>query len=724
MYKQMEVRIIVLFIFLTGLSSPGFAYENNPVTASEVPHAFDYAFKDAENNYLNEKINLDYKDADISSILRSLSYSYNLNLVTSTEIKGKVTIALKDITIADALDAILSANGYDYSVKRNIIYITPGISEGSQLISVPIVLKYLKAVDSQSFLRKSLSPKGDIKVHEISNTLIITDYYANIDKIKELLRVIDHPPQQVLIEAKIVDITSKDLNNLGITWQVDYDPGRGIFKRNTATSESLDVTSTIAGPSSTLSGGQFRIDTLVLKALSASATIDALVQDQKAHLLASPSIAVLNNREARIVIGEKVPYKERTQTTTGTTETTKFIDVGTTLRVTPSINDDGYITLDIHPEVSSVSALLDAGPRITTREADTIVRIKEGETVVIGGLIKQEDNQTRSRVPLLGYIPIIGSIFGNRSKDQTQIELAVFITPKILRSYEEMIAFGENRYQEESCVNILASGRLNAQMKLFENARNLQVGSGLESRRKEDWQRKRQALAIYENISTQFSDSPKAAEASYQAALIYYYDLSELYFARDLCAKVISDYPRSPFAVKAKDLHKIISDSLSKQAEVELKLKARTKAREEKARLKREKKEQKVRLSREREAELVRIEKERGIARQHQALMRETEKQEREEKKARLAREKVAKNQAREQAREQEKAYQAREREARKQNRKIESEAKKQESEAKKQEREVEKARQEGERKLERERQLKEREEKQERLTRESEAKK
>ncbi|MFA6356166.1 MAG: secretin N-terminal domain-containing protein, partial [Candidatus Omnitrophota bacterium] len=449
-------------------------------------------------------ISLDYKDAEISAVLRSLAWSYGLNLVTGTDIKGKVTVNLKDVTLNEALDAMLTASGYTHMRKGNIIYVSSGSAEGIDLSSEAVFLKYLKAAEAQNLLRKVISAKGDIKVDEVSNMLIITDYTANIEKVKKLIESIDIPPQQVLVEVKIVDITSKDLENLGVTWSADYKPAgdvKGLFSRKTGYQEELKTTTTMPGPSGTLSGGQFKIDTLNFKGLSLSATIDALCQDQKANLLASPSIAVLNNREARIVIGEKVPYKERTQTTTGTTETTKFIDVGTTLRVVPSINADGYITMLIHPEVSSVSALLDAGPRITTREADTTVRVMEGETIVIGGLIKQDDSRTSSKVPLLGDLPIIGLLFTNKSKDQAQTELAVFITPKILRSKEEAKIYGA-KAEEEVYVNIGPTGELSIAYQLFDKADKLDKGVGLEGRRKDMKFRKTQALELFENIAS------------------------------------------------------------------------------------------------------------------------------------------------------------------------------------------------------------------------------
>ncbi len=526
----------------------------------------------AVTNESNPIISLDYKDADVNSVLRSLAWSYGLNLVTSTDVKGKVTINLRNVTLNDALDAILTANGYFHTRRGNIIYISSGAAEGMDLSSEPVFLKYLKAAEAQNLLRKVISPKGDIKVDEVSNMLIITDYAASIEKVKKLIQSIDIPPQQVLIEVKIVDITSKDLQNLGVTYSADYKPAgdvKGLFQRNTRYQEELKGTVTMPGPSSSLSGGQFQVNTLNFKGLSITATIDALVQDQKATLLASPSIAVLNNREARIVIGEKVPYKERTQTTTGTTETTKYIDVGTTLRVTPSINADGYITMMIHPEVSSVTALLDAGPRITTREADTTLRVKEGETVVLGGLIKQQDDRTKSKIPLLGDLPIIGLLFSDRSKDQSQTELAVFITPKIMRSREEAKLYGAKE-EEEIYVNIGPTGELSIAYQLFQKADYLDRGVGLESRRKDMKYRKTQALSLFENIASQFPNSPKAPEALWRASQICYKYEHDTLRTRDLLEKLVSDYPETKYAASGKELYYKILEKQSEAKDKEI----------------------------------------------------------------------------------------------------------------------------------------------------------
>ncbi|UCD14988.1 MAG: secretin and TonB N-terminal domain-containing protein [Candidatus Omnitrophota bacterium] len=507
--------------------------------------------EDAFKEKLGIKINLDYKDVEITTVLRSLSWTYGLNIVTSPDVKGKVTINLKDVTVDKALGAILSINGLTYNVKEGIIYVSPGDKEVVELASEVLFLKYVRAADAQGMFREVISSKGDLKIDDLANSLIITDYVANIEKVKKLLTKIDMQPRQVLIEAKIVDITTTDLRNIGITWSATYNDGKN--------------TVTMDGQSSSLSGGQLKVDTYYIKDVTLTATIDSLIKDGKAHLLAAPSIAVLNGQEARIVIGERFPYKERTQTTTGTTETTKFVDIGTNLKVTPQINEDGYITMRVHPEVSSLSQALDAGPRITTREADTTVRVKEGETLVIGGLIKQKDNSSSERIPILGRLPLIGILFSRSERDAEQKELAVFITPKILRSEEEKKLISKRKAEQEKVFTTVdTTSELNIIYNLFKKAEHLDKGLDFESRRRDEQFRKSQALSIYEHIFTAFPYNSKAQEARFNAGLIYYQYLKNYDKAKEVLGKLISDYPGSPFAEKARQLFTKLDVSLMK----------------------------------------------------------------------------------------------------------------------------------------------------------------
>ncbi|MCK5306935.1 MAG: secretin and TonB N-terminal domain-containing protein [Candidatus Omnitrophica bacterium] len=515
---------------------------------------------------LEQVIDLDYKDADLCNILRSLSWTYDVNIIASPDVKGKVTVNLKNITVGKALEAMLTINGLAYTIRDGIMYVSKGDTKVVNLTSEVIRLKYIQSGEAQNILKKVISEKGDIKIDELSNALIITDFTRNIQKVIKLLKKIDIAPQQVLIEAKIVDITSTDLAMFGIKWDADFNPGHGIFTRKQkAYEERLKGTLDMSEQSSSLTGGQFTLDTLALLDLTITGTLDALVKDGKANLLASPTIAVLNNQEARIVIGERYPYKERTQTATGTTETTKFVDIGVTLRVVPQINEDGYITMRVHPEVSSLYASLDAGPRITTREADTTVRIKEGETLIIAGLIKQGDEFTKEKIPILGDIPVLGLLFSRSERNKERKELAVFITPKILLSRQEKKTLSRKQIEQEGVlVHIERTGQLTIVEQIFKSARDLDKGWGLESRRKDKGFRKNQALSFYEHIYVEFPDSYRAPEALYRASLIYYKYCRDNKRTKECLSRLISDYPDSPFCLRAKKLYKKV-EKYSKQ---------------------------------------------------------------------------------------------------------------------------------------------------------------
>ncbi|MFH1655643.1 MAG: secretin and TonB N-terminal domain-containing protein [Candidatus Omnitrophota bacterium] len=379
---------------------------------------------------LSEKISLEFREADIKDLLSSFSTSYGLNIVCDKEVSGTVSIRLKDVTVKEALKAILDISGYRYVKKGSIIYVE-NISKGK--VTKIFHLGYTDPAICKEIAGDLLSSQGSIKVDETFNRLIVTDLPSSIDEIEKFINNFDARIPQVLIEVKIVDITLTDLAELGIDWTGTYTSDYLWNKATQGLSESAGGTYTLGAPGSTnLPTGQFDL-ALVLKHWSnVSLDIDALVSDAKADLLASPKIITQNNQEARIIIGEKVPYTETTQTTTGTTETTKFIDVGTTLRVTPKISKDGYVTMHIHPEVSSVTSLLDSGPRIDTREADTVVTIKDEQTLAIGGLIKEQSTITNRKIPILGDIPLIGLLFRSKAVDIVKKELVVFITPHII----------------------------------------------------------------------------------------------------------------------------------------------------------------------------------------------------------------------------------------------------------------------------------------------------
>ena len=547
-------KLLSLFLCFLFLFSPfNLGWTQDLAKLQDESEPLSIELQSENSDVMSEIVSFDYKDAELDSVLRAIATSYDLNIIPMQEIKGKINVSLKSITLEEALEAMLLSKGYAYTRKGNIMYVTSHPDAAAfDMISASFHLESITAAEAENLIGKAISSKGDIRINSSTNSLVVTDYSQQIDRVRELLGEIDIAPIQVLIEAKIVDITSSDLEAIGVTYGGTY-TNQGLLHDRSDSYQHLDSvggTVTMNEQSSSLTGGQFNLSSFGLKNLDATATIDALIRDQRANILASPSIATLNGKEARIIIGEKYPYTEQTQTTTGTTETTKFVDIGTTLRVTPQVSPNGWITMTVHPEVSSVSEALAAGPRITTREADTTVRVKDGDTIVIGGLLKKTDDRVIDRIPILGYIPIIGFLFSRRSKDVINKELAVFITPHIIKSgNERRVASIDGK--EEVYVNIEGTGQRVMVNTLFEQARNLELSQGIESVRKDTETRMAEAIDMYNHISSQFPDSEKADDALFKSAMLYYKHFKNYEMSRKMFSKIAGEYSRSPYVHKS-----------------------------------------------------------------------------------------------------------------------------------------------------------------------------
>ncbi|MBI4431428.1 MAG: secretin and TonB N-terminal domain-containing protein [Candidatus Omnitrophica bacterium] len=375
-------------------------------------------------------VSLDFKEAEIADVLSALAKAYGLNIIAGKEITGKVSVSLKDVTLEKALEAILGLNKYAYIMEGNIITI---VAEDQSLKTEVLRLEFSEASDVSDLFKNVMTEAGDLKINEKVNELIITDTASGIEKAKDLLYKVDIPPPQVIIEAKLVDIDPKDLANLGADVDINYS---AVLSEGTHT---WNFDYNLPGPSGSLSGDDIVSSfTTPLFTPSNSFTFDSLMQKTKANLLSAPRVAVLNNQAAKIVIGEKVGIREQTQTASGTIESVRFVDVGITLKVTPTINRAGFVTMEITTEVSSISSFVDNLPRITTREASTFVRVPDRQTIVIAGLLKDEYSETASSLPLFSHIPILGQILGNFANSRETKELVIFLTPHILYSADRV----------------------------------------------------------------------------------------------------------------------------------------------------------------------------------------------------------------------------------------------------------------------------------------------
>jgi type II secretory pathway component GspD/PulD (secretin) len=504
----------------------------------------------------NKKISIDYEGASLVSVLKALSYSFNLNMVMTKDVEGKVSAHLQDITIDQALDAILSVNGYRFTRKKDIIYVMR--ASDVETIVQPFHLSFLLAADAKQLLSKAISSQGDIQINEATNSLVIVDTQEHIEKIRQVLSEVDVPPIQVLIEAKIVDIQSKDFENLGTTLDATYDPkgalGGGLFNRSSSADESLAVNTNMAGPSTDIAGGQLNI-TPTFKSLSVDIQVDALIQKNRAHVLASPSIATLNGKEAKIIIGERFPFLETTQTASGNTQTTRFVDVGTTLKVTPMVSPDGWIVMKVHPEVSFVAASLSAGPRITTREADATIRVRDNETIIIGGLINKKDDRVKSGVPVLRSIPLLGWAFSRKSSSREDTELIVFITPHIIRA-SSLANDSSLKVKALENPDYANKGDKFIQDSMFSYVQNLESEFSKIKPEEADLFKYSEIVQAYQVLYRQFPDSPQADFCLFKIAQIYHSVFSKPEAATKAINELLEKFPNSPYRSDAEKMFK------------------------------------------------------------------------------------------------------------------------------------------------------------------------
>jgi type II secretion system protein D len=286
-----------------------------------------------------------------------------------------------------------------------------------------------------------ISPNARASVDERNNALIITDTPEGIAAAERLIAELDKKPLQVMVETKIVEVILSDSLDLGIDWAY---AGTNTDPNYTQTVGRRSGTGATAAPTGPLLNGTgvalpanrreaainfgFINNTDIF-----NATLNALAQKGKSKILSSPKVVTMNNQQARIQVGSRIPFSVTTVAGSGTaTQSFQFVDVGVILTVTPTISANNQVRVRLRPEVAFPGALSPAGPEINTRNAETEVLIMDGQTLVIGGLIDEQMRETANKVPLLGDIPVLGVFFRNNSEDKRRSELLVFVTPRII----------------------------------------------------------------------------------------------------------------------------------------------------------------------------------------------------------------------------------------------------------------------------------------------------
>lgn len=387
------------------------------------------------------KVTMNFRGAQLVNVVRLLASQDNLNLILSGDIKGELTLTLEDVSLETALDAILHVNKYEWFLQDNIIIVQP--MTGQRVMSGELTtriyrLSYIKGTTATAAVQEALTGRGKIKALSSTQStedsggeqdiLMITDIPSNFDLIDSIVKSLDVEGDQINIAVKFIETTLKHDETIGINWNLRetmYIPGGG----------EADTTSTIKVGHLKIPGETMSFATLTAPVVSAM--LDLLANDGDTKLLQEPQVTTMSNSAANIVVGTTVPVlvPQGEGSVFGSNPYTyEDQSINVSLSVLPRVNSQDVISMKIDAVVQAVVGYVGAEqrPMVSTRSTNTNVRVANGETLLIGGLIFDNDLESMSKMPLLGDLPFINKIFRYRNTEREQRELLIFITPTVI----------------------------------------------------------------------------------------------------------------------------------------------------------------------------------------------------------------------------------------------------------------------------------------------------
>lgn len=443
------VKKIAMAVFAAVIAFPCAYSEDSPLPETIMNAVLEESPKTEPGDSQDDgTVSLDFREADIRNVLRILAYKSGVNIVVGPEVAGVVTIQLDNVPWQRALDVILSTYGYGYDQDGNIITVTTIenlkkrredaqlLSEQEPLITETFVLNYAKASTVIGSIEKMKTSRGTINYDERTNTLILRDTSANVELMRKVITQLDTTTPQVLIEAKIIETTLTNKENLGIDWTTQVTLG-GAKKPTifpfTTDNISNKVPYQFPSPAST----EFSYGTLNFAQLQA--VMELLKSRTNTNILSNPRIVTLDNQKANIKVGSQYPiptYTYNEQQARLQVSGWEYKDIGIIFDVTPHVNSAGFITLEIAPTVTDILDYVTVEntqlPRLSAESAITNVMIQDGQTLVIAGLIKDKTDDIKKRVPFLGDIPVLGKAFQKSNQTTSKTELLIFLTPHII----------------------------------------------------------------------------------------------------------------------------------------------------------------------------------------------------------------------------------------------------------------------------------------------------
>jgi len=409
----------------------------------------------------NKKVtSLKFYDTSLKDVLRFLAMSNELNMVIGEGVRDSVTINLEDVTLKQALDKIIHTHECEYYVEDQIITVQPvSMKFAGGKVTKIYRLNYADANNLQKIIQKiatdperveifypefldfTLAGKnrqtaGKVAVQGIrrASILIVTDRPDKINEIDHIIEELDQPPGQVMIESKLVELSPEITNDLGIDWEKSLDL---IWSKNAVNSDESSVSISSSPENKFQFSGQGRAGTLT--PMQYAALLDVLKESKNTKLISYPRLLAMDNEESSISVGETVPIP-RIQRGMGTGDvvTFEYKEVNIQLNVSPHIQEDGSIIMYVNPVIEEITGWVEAGgsqaPITSKRMVNSIVKVNDNGTIVIGGLIKSQQIKTVHKVWLLGSLPLFGRLFQHDRLEERQTDLLIFITPTIIEA--------------------------------------------------------------------------------------------------------------------------------------------------------------------------------------------------------------------------------------------------------------------------------------------------
>lgn len=441
-----------------------------------------------EEVYTGQKLSLNFQDIDVRSVLQLIADFTNLNLVASDSVNGKITIRLQNVPWDQALDIILKTKGLDKRRTGNVVMVAPTAEiaarekleaqanmQTDQLAPLQteyIQLSYAKAASIQTLVTSGrnsglggasnsagvdsnvgslLSVRGTISIDPRTNTIIVQDTAKKIDELRTMIARLDVPVKQVMIEARIVRASNDFSREIGVKWGV---LSQGVTNNNsllvggsdttlwnlrkpekdedfgyTYTIDRPDNLSVDLGVTTMAKPASLALGLISLSDVMLDLELSALQADGQGEVIATPKVLTGDKQKARVASGTQIPYQSATSS--GATSIS-FVNAELSLEVTPSITADGRIGMELLINSDSPGIAVPGGIAINTNRVATNVLVNDGETVVLGGIFQNETGNTVTKVPLLGDIPLVGSLFRNKYKLDKKQELLIFVTPRLV----------------------------------------------------------------------------------------------------------------------------------------------------------------------------------------------------------------------------------------------------------------------------------------------------